>query len=163
MSLNTSLIFPLSGQTIFNTGGTTTTYNVTGPGIVYLTGIFSTLTQTVLITLNTKQITFTGTLYVPVYVDENVGTSAGTATLKYPKPVSTVVNLLDTSSSSFRCAAGFSGSASATTPPAVASPVLDTIPGAPTDRNKGPYLPVKSGDVFIFGGTAASVGSFLYF
>lgn len=163
--LNTSLVLPLSGETIFNAGGSTITYTTSGHGIVYLTGIFTTpSTQSVLITLNTRQITFAGSLYVPTITTVNNPNGFGSPTdyqYLYPTTGSFVTNLLDTTTRIAPSVTVMGDGVSMST----ANNAIEHIgaPGSPADRNRGPYLPVKRGDVFIFGGTASSIGSFLYF
>ena len=62
-SLNTDLIFPLSGETVFCPGNTTTTTTVQNVGILYLTGLFDSNNESVTVTLNSKAVTFYSMFY----------------------------------------------------------------------------------------------------
>jgi hypothetical protein len=119
-SLNTDLIFPLSGETVFCPIGVTTTTTVQNVGILYLTGLFNDNNDYVSVTLNSKTIIFNAKYYTSVD-SLNAGQHPG------------VVNLL-----SFDNVIGGGDAGTKNN---------NALTVAASDKNMGCYLPVKQGDI----------------
>jgi hypothetical protein len=143
MDLNTSLIYPLSGETIFCPANQTTTYTTSGVGIVYLLGSYATFTSTINVSINGRTIGFTNRTWT-----NDKGTT--NSSLEFPIQV----NLLTPSIRN-----------SVTSGSSTVQVNYANHPGAPTDRNGGAYLPVKKGDLFQFvtANNGEVIASFLYF
>jgi hypothetical protein len=148
--MNTTIFYPISGETIFQSGTTARSFNVPKPGIVYLCGMFNSdgtsLANSINVTINTSVVSFNKDLYVHD-ADNNSGT----------QEVGLITNLLGPTQV-LQVASSGGGTGTYV--------VNDGVPPTTaTDRNKGPYLPVKPGDVFSFqaGSGNSIIASFLYF
>lgn len=137
-SLNTDVVYPLSGETVF-AGANSVTYTVKETGAMYLCALVNVTSSFPLIgtvTINSRAIDF----YGPNYANRlsTIASNSNPVTYTY----SGFVNLLSEN---------------------VAN--INTKGGVP-DKNGGGYLPVNKGDTIILtrGNTAnAFVASFLYF
>jgi hypothetical protein len=136
-SLNTDVIYPLSGETIICPDNQTTTYTTSGAGIVYLLGNFNNYQGTISLTINSRAISF----FASTWAD----TKGSTPLTEYPLQVNLLTPTIRGSSGS-----GIN---------------YANHPGSPTDRNQGAYLPIKKGDVISINPNinAEAIASFLYF